>query len=139
MKHAKNPEMICHSGRMIDYDREMLDDGASCGRRGEKENEGGQPDNRRMQPGRQVKGRPIDKFSPDHALDGKTAPPRPVLIFERRLTAHASTVAGAEFCVPGTGADETNIKRKFVSSAFHQRNNPLRKCFMMRESGTKPS
>src|SRR5207253_9263998 len=31
------------------------------------------------------------------------------------------------------------ISRRFVSSAFHQRNNPLRSNFVTRKSGTKPS
>src|SRR2546430_5587272 len=39
----------------------------------------------------------------------------------------------------GVGAGEANISRRFVSSAFHQRNSPFRSNFVTRKSGTKPS
>src|SRR5439155_10529099 len=52
---------------------------------------------------------------------------------------HTSIGATADWRLAGVAAGEANINRRFVSSAFHQRNSPLRSNFITRESGTKPS
>src|SRR5438552_3942876 len=52
---------------------------------------------------------------------------------------HASSGVPASLRLAGVVAGEANISRRFVSSAFHQRNNPLRSNFVTRKSGTKPS
>src|SRR6267378_3818709 len=76
---------------------------------------------------------PIDKTPPKNSVHGQAVPP---VTFD---TGHASAGVTAELRFAAVGAGEANISRRFVSSAFHQRNNPLRSNFVTRKSGTKPS
>ena len=50
---------------------------------------------------------------------------------------HASTDEAAGLCFVEMRAVDLNINRKFVISAFHQRNNPFRNNFVTRASGTR--
>src|SRR5260370_1357277 len=80
---------------------------------------------------RKIAHAPIDKFSPKNSVHGESVPP---VAFR---TGHASAGATAEFRFAAVVAGAANISRRFVSSAFHQRNNPLRSNFVTRRSGTK--
>src|SRR5256885_11561855 len=82
---------------------------------------------------REIAHAPIDKSAPENSVHGEAVPPAPL------RAGHASAGATPEFRFAGTAAVEANISRRFVSSAFHQRNNPLRSNFVTRKSGTNPS
>src|SRR5438034_1566415 len=86
-----------------------------------------------MEDCRKVTHAPIDKAPPENSVHGEAVPPVAL------HAGHASTGVAAEFRLAGVAAGEANISRRLVSSAFHQRNNPLRSSFVTRKSGTKPS
>src|SRR5438094_561157 len=86
-----------------------------------------------MQNRRKVAHTPINEAPPKDSAHSKAVPPVAL------RAGHASTGVPASLRLAGVVAGEANISRRFVSSAFHQRNNPLRSNFVTRKSGTKPS
>src|SRR5882724_5176106 len=86
-----------------------------------------------MQNRRKISHTPIDEAPPKNSVHSKAVPPVAL------RAGHASSGLPASLRLPGVVAGEANISRRFVSSAFHQRNNPLRSNFVTRKSGTKPS
>src|SRR5260370_33122846 len=78
-------------------------------------------------------GRPNRQIDAKNSVHGEAVPP--VALRSR----HTSIGATADRRLVGAAAGEANINRRFVSSAFHQRNSPLRSKFITRQSATKPS
>src|SRR5438552_8732894 len=86
-----------------------------------------------MQNRRKIAHTPIDEAPPKNSVHSKAVPPMAL------RAGHASSGVPASLRLAGVAAGDENIIRKFVSSAFHQRNNPLRSNFVTRKSGMKPS
>src|SRR5947207_12896372 len=85
-----------------------------------------------MQNRRKVAHTPINEAPPKDSVHSKAVPPVAL------RAGHASTGVPASLRLAGVVAGEATISRSFVSSAFHQRNNPLRSNFVTRNSGHKP-
>src|SRR5882724_3559958 len=86
-----------------------------------------------MQNRRKIAHTPIEEAPPKNSVHSKPVPPVAL------RAGHASSGVPASLRLAGVVAGKANISRRFVSSAFHQRNNPLRSDFVTRKSGTKPS
>jgi hypothetical protein len=67
-------------------------------------------------------------------VNGKIAPPASFASGHNAWAVDTADVSFGDSAIGGA-----NISRKFVSSAFHQRNNPFRNNFVTRKSGTNPS
>src|SRR5437868_12627110 len=82
---------------------------------------------------------PIDQSSPDNSFNREALPPAPRPAYEGGIQLQASAAAAGVGSVTVTGWGDANMRRRLISSAFHQRNNPFRSNLATRLSGTKPS
>ncbi|MEY2555637.1 MAG: hypothetical protein QOF93_781, partial [Verrucomicrobiota bacterium] len=132
-EHPKDAQVISDSPRTGTNQAQISQQCLARRRRDEKKQECCNPDYWSMEKPRKLAHRPIDKFSPENSVHGQPVPPASL------SAGHASAGVTADLGLAGAVAVEANISRRFVSSAFHQRNNPLRSNFVTRKSGTNPS
>src|ERR1700731_5123577 len=132
-EHAKDAQVIPDSPGTGTNEAQISQQRLARRCRDEKKQECCNPDYWSMEDRRKLAHCPIDKFSPENSVHGQSVPPASI------GAGHAPGGATAELCFAAVVAGEANISRRFVNSAFHQRNNPFRSNFVTRKSGTNPS